>query len=337
MEATNPFYERGMIRDPERVFDREEELNTIFGWLRNMQSVSIVGERRVGKSSLMNVIVATGPQQLGEGYEFYYLDLQGLESTEDFVAQALKELKASGSTLRALRNVIEERQRVILCLDEFEWSSRFSDEFSGSLRNMASSGHLALVVASKRKLSELAAEGSTTSPFFNIFLMQPLKGFSQEGSGDLLNWLGKPVGRIFSSAEIEAAYKETDGNPGKLQILGFYLYAMGDLKKALEAYRIEVGQEDGPRLKTFRPEAEAFIVGDAPQAQPWPPPGTERAALPAPSIAGAASAVLLIMAAVVGFLSALLSFGWGIILMLVLVVIAVGLELQRTLRQRGGR
>ena len=45
MSASNPFYERGMIRDPQRVFDREDELKTIFGWLRNMQSVSIVGEQ----------------------------------------------------------------------------------------------------------------------------------------------------------------------------------------------------------------------------------------------------------------------------------------------------
>ncbi|MFB0545773.1 MAG: hypothetical protein ACETWB_02585, partial [Anaerolineae bacterium] len=49
----NPFYHRRAIRKLEYFFGRKEELTTAFNRLRNMESVSLVGERRVGKTSFL--------------------------------------------------------------------------------------------------------------------------------------------------------------------------------------------------------------------------------------------------------------------------------------------
>ena len=165
MDAPNPFTERGIIRDPKRFFGRKHELRQIFERLAAMQSVSIVGERRIGKSSLLAVIAATGPDRLGQEHEFHYIDLERVESTEDFIARALDALHTEGETIRDLERAIQGR-KVVLCLDEFEQSGEFSKEFFGALRSLASTGDLALVVASQEKLADLARDGVTTSPFF---------------------------------------------------------------------------------------------------------------------------------------------------------------------------
>jgi len=306
MEAPNPFTERGVIRDLKRFFGRRRELKQIFERLAAMQSVSIIGERRIGKSSLLAMIVATGSEKLGGEYEFHYIDLQLVESTEDFTARALDALGAEGESIRDLERAIEDR-KVILCLDEFEQSGYFSRDFFSSLRGMASNGHLALVVASQRKLADLAGDGTTTSPFFNIFTTLWLAEMDEQESGELLNGLGQLAGRKFSKDEIQAAYQETRGNPWKLQIFGYYLLETGDLIMARARYREEMASSKS-------------------RSKPLPESAGSR--LPA---------ALLVAAALIGFVSIVLNLGVGMILMIMLTLISFLLEGISGLRRRGAR
>ena len=314
MDAPNPFTERGIIRDPKRFFGRKHELRQIFERLAAMQSVSIVGERRTGKSSLLAVIAATGPDRLGQEHEFHYIDLERVESTEDFIARALDALHTEGETIRDLERAIQGR-KVVLCLDEFEQSGEFSKEFFGALRSLASTGDLALVVASQEKLADLARDGVTTSPFFNIFTSLRLGEMSRAESGELLNGLGQLGGRTFSADEVHAAYEETHGNPWKLQIFGYYLYETGKLAEAIRRYREEMalnGVEGATLKRLFAPRRTS--------------PKPAEARLPA---------ALLIAAAVIGLVSIVVNFGPGMILMLVLTLISFLLEALRTLSRRG--
>lgn len=314
MDAPNPFTERGVIRDPKRFFGRKHELKQIFERLAAMQSVSIVGERRIGKSSLLAVIAATGPDRLGQEYEFHYIDLERVESTDDFIARVLDALSAEGETIRDLERAIEGR-KVVLCLDEFEQSGEFSKEFFGALRSLASTGDLALVVASRHRLADLARNGTTTSPFFNIFTTLSLGPLSEAECGELLNGLAQPAGKTFPPDEMRAAYLETAGNPWKLQIFGYYLYETGRLAEAMRHYREEMAFNgvEGAALKRL------FA------ARPASPRPAE-ARLPA---------ALLIAAAVIGLVSIVVNFGPGMILMLVLTLISFLLEALRTLSRRG--
>jgi hypothetical protein len=316
MAASNPFFERGRIIDPQRVFDYDQEINKIIGWLQNMQNVSIVGERRIGKSSLITKLMVKAQERLGDNYEFHYIDLQGLVDLDDFIAQTLKELQAPGTTLRDLRDAVETREKkIVLCLDEFEWSARFSDEFSGALRSIASTGQLALVVASKTRLAELALLGTMTSAFFNIFLTLELKGMDQTVTGEFLQWLGKPAKQTFSQSEIDAAFKFSDGNPGKTVLFGYYLLETHNPGKAAELARADVGQES-----TARAEDESV------------PAKTVRPSTPAQ--VESASAMLLIAAALIGFVSALMNIGIGVAFALVLAVLSLILQVYRS-RRRG--
>jgi uncharacterized protein len=308
MEAPNPFYERGPVRDPKRFFGRESELRQVFARLINMQSVSIVGERRIGKSSLLAVITATGRDRLGQDYEFYTIDLQRVESTEDFFARALDALDVTdGKGARDFEKALDGR-KVVLCLDEFEQAGSFSKEFFNVMRSLASTGHLALVTASKRTLAELSQEDLTTSAFFNIFTTLPLGEMNQDEAAELLDGL---AGKQFPAKSIEAAYAATRGNPWKLQIFGYYLVQAKDADTARQQYNEEIE-------RSTKPESVAAVKGlVAESVEPETPPPVER---------NQASSILLILAATLGIVSLLFGFSLGLGLAVGLTLLSLLVE-----------
>ncbi|HEY9432990.1 MAG TPA: hypothetical protein VI260_16115 [Blastocatellia bacterium] len=169
----NPFQAGGRLRNPEHFVGRESELRQILSCVANMDSVSVVGPRRIGKSSLLHHIVATGQQRLNQSYRFHYLDLQPLCSAEEFYNRACEAIAGKpGSSYDDLETAIDGN-KIVLCLDEFEQSVKadFGAEFFHALRSLAQTGNLALVIATKAALSQviLRYENPLVSPFFNVF------------------------------------------------------------------------------------------------------------------------------------------------------------------------
>ncbi|MFH1635510.1 MAG: hypothetical protein ABIG63_16085, partial [Chloroflexota bacterium] len=81
----NPYISRGPVRTPDLFFGRVHELNEIAAFLRGNQSVSIVGPRKIGKTSLLFHLVR--PEvwpSLGllEDNLFIYLDCEVLGDLE---------------------------------------------------------------------------------------------------------------------------------------------------------------------------------------------------------------------------------------------------------------
>jgi eukaryotic-like serine/threonine-protein kinase len=79
---SNPFTYGNPISDPRRFFGRAREVEQIFGRLRNeeFESSSVVGDRRIGKTSLLNYLADPGIRAAHglepERYNFFYIDLQ---------------------------------------------------------------------------------------------------------------------------------------------------------------------------------------------------------------------------------------------------------------------
>jgi hypothetical protein len=77
----NPFTYGNPIRDSSRFFGRVREAEQIFGRLRNpeFESNSVVGDRRIGKTSLLNYVASPAVRAahgLGtDNYTFIYADL----------------------------------------------------------------------------------------------------------------------------------------------------------------------------------------------------------------------------------------------------------------------
>ena len=70
--ARNPFFHRGPIRQRDYFFDRQHELGQALGLLRSLQNVALVGQRRIGKTSILLQLRRRLPES---GFVPIYLDL----------------------------------------------------------------------------------------------------------------------------------------------------------------------------------------------------------------------------------------------------------------------
>src|ERR1700738_2159320 len=84
-EATmreNPLTYGNPISDPARLFGRRREIEQVFTRLRNVEfeSSSLVGERRIGKTSILNYLANAEVRRahglLPDRFVFVYIDLQ---------------------------------------------------------------------------------------------------------------------------------------------------------------------------------------------------------------------------------------------------------------------
>jgi len=171
--APNPFKYAGPLGEGDLFVDRQEEMEKILELISRAQPVAIYGERRIGKTSLLNRIRA----QLS-GQRVAYISLEALRDEDEFLkwlagVLGCKDWSTPIDLVPAL-----EAQKPILLLDEFDkaaLSDQFTSDFFHLLRAWASQGLIRLVIASARKPSELFSQSENiTSPFYNIFYVIPI-------------------------------------------------------------------------------------------------------------------------------------------------------------------
>lgn len=194
----SPFSDRSMITDPSRFFGRSAELQKIFNALASPkpQCVSIIGERRIGRSSLLQHVRHSYAQHLPDPtrYQFAYLDLSRdtCRNPRQFYAEAAQAFGSAGADNLSpqqfddwLADLNPHRtNRYILLLDEFNVLQRrrkqFDDDFYDGLRSRANAGELAFVLASNVSLEAIALANNFSSTFFGIFTPVDLQGFKYE-------------------------------------------------------------------------------------------------------------------------------------------------------------
>lgn len=153
---TNPFTQRGMVRDPAKFFGRQAELQQISDLLAKMTSVSVVGERRIGKSSLLYHLVQTGASRVPGDVPLLYLDVHRVNTEPEFYARLLESLGTEGNCFADLARAVSGK-RIVACLDEFEkvaGNAAFTVGFFDGLRSLAQE-NLALVTATQHSLADL--------------------------------------------------------------------------------------------------------------------------------------------------------------------------------------
>jgi tRNA A-37 threonylcarbamoyl transferase component Bud32 len=255
----NPFFSRQRITDLACFYGREREVEALYSAIATHQCRSVVGERKLGKSSLLTALTRPATmERFGLDPErtlFLYIDLEGMASAkrEDFWIEMLDRLAAvlppgdlreqaerllgAGelrfTTLRRLlRRVRDASLDLVLALDEFEGLARnssFTPDFYGELRSLAGEMGVVFLTASKRGLYDLTYHDSTTlsSPFFNIF-SELLLGLmpNDEARGLLATLAQQGHGAGFCEEEIDLGLELAGPHPFFLQIAGFHLYEM---------------------------------------------------------------------------------------------------------------
>lgn len=244
----NPYTNRGMVRDPAMFFGRTKELTRIYALLGNIQSVSIVGDRRIGKSSLLYCLALPEVQTRIEGhdfsdYVFVHVDLQGSvhRSPGEFLRYLAEKLRAQargrwrfkvskkvnqGMFEEVVAQANEWGFKIVFLLDEFDWVTRnehFDVAFFGFLRFMAINYDLALITASQGYLAEICNADIVNSPFFNIFGVVKLGALKRDEALELIT---VPSERAGCSLAEEAAWvvRLAGTQPLFVQIVCFYLF-----------------------------------------------------------------------------------------------------------------
>lgn len=224
---SNPFTQRGTIRDPDQFFGREAKLNQIFDRLKTMQSVSVVGERRIGKSSLLYHVSQTGRQRLGTDVHIAYTDLPDVTDEPSFYRRVCQELGAEGRSYSDLERAVRDR-KVVACLDEFEKVAGqpvFSRGFFDTLRSLVQSGNFVLIVATQHSLADLCRSGQiATSPFWNIFARVDLGLFAQKEAEDFIHTRFGAAGVSVSEEEVARVLQLAGSFPFFLQLACYHLF-----------------------------------------------------------------------------------------------------------------
>jgi len=229
--APNPFRPLGgRIDDPALFFDRERELRYIFSELRKGVSIAVIGPTAVGKSSLLKMVCHYGPQCLGDGWRFVYLDLQNVYDEDDLYGALCSEAgvpTCKGYKLvRALR---QKGQRILLCLDEVEkmtWEG-FTHNVRAQLRGLAdgTDAPLRLIVAARTPLDRLFPDSERmTSPLAGLCQQFDLKPFDEATARAFIADRLQGTNIAFPEAEVDRILAESGGHPQKLMRLCSELY-----------------------------------------------------------------------------------------------------------------
>jgi len=224
----NPFIVGVPITDPADFFGREREISFCLARLRGMQSVSITGERRIGKSSLLHYLTATALDRLGPDYRPAYVDLLSAvaHTLPGLLGEILHQLRVTrpAATLvefeQRLNELHDQALRPLVALDELEMFVRlpneFSHDFCEALRALASNHRLALLTASRATLREMHDQGALVSPLYNIMGARKLGLFSEDEARDFVA-ARRPGGR-FTPAQVAEILQRSACHPQHLQV-----------------------------------------------------------------------------------------------------------------------
>jgi hypothetical protein len=220
----NPFRDRGRINDPTCLFDRQRILRELRQMLAAGNSVSLVGETEIGKSTILYCLYQTRAEWLPEAHVLY-LDLQSVLDEEDFCAEVLEGLGRESGDLRALKRLLRQ-ERTVLLLDEVEKlaDAAFSSRLHDLLRALAQEPTLTLAVASQRPLVEVFPPHNRTSPFHNILAEKRLGPFAAEDARAFLTHRLQNTGVTFTPQEVERLVAESGCHPAHLQRLACELF-----------------------------------------------------------------------------------------------------------------
>lgn len=244
----NPYGSKSMLRNPNMFFGRIEVLRHIYSEIRDRQCLSLVGSRRIGKSSVLGLL-SIPELQKRLGYDlthclFAFIDLEERvqETVEDFLGYVMKQLVGQSQAkislkapqtndVNTFRNFLDEIKSEgcypVLLLDEFDsitTNPRFDYSFFAFLRAQANTGNVSYITASKEPLDKLCHKDIHGSPFFNIFSTHELGMFTRQEAVDLITQPSQRAGMSFTDAEVEWILKLGGRHPFFLHRTCYYLF-----------------------------------------------------------------------------------------------------------------
>lgn len=244
----NPFVAGPMITDPRLFVGRKTELNRLFHMMQQPVSANVIGERRIGKSSLLYHVYQTWESRVQQPnrYCVVYLNLQNAQCDQETlfygtVMQALQQQLPGNRTVanlpatmdrqgfsQAIQQCCQAGIRPVLCLDKFEelfeHTQQFNDGFFDNLRALMNDNQVMLILASRKSLDVYKKRHRLTSDFFNVGQTVPLGDLKPDEVTDLLRLPASPP---LGALEQDKAREWGGQHPCRLQLAANFLWQAG--------------------------------------------------------------------------------------------------------------
>ena len=274
----NPYVFGRPIRNPENFYGREDEIREIFSNIKKMQPISLIGQRKIGCTSLLHYIShpEISSKYLGpDNYIILYIDLEGLInlSQEQFWVYVTEKMtrsieKSTNTTIHNLLkkgnilptdiyNLIENHFsqdiRIVLCFDEFEATAQnpnFDPYFFSLLRSLVTYNfNVSLIVASQENLRKLTyLKEILTSPFFNIFLEMRIGFLKKEETMHLIHTPAEREGVQLNEDDVNFVFDVADCHPFFVQAACYEIFnyryrkrkTLGEKLSQIEYRKLEI-------------------------------------------------------------------------------------------------
>jgi len=223
----NPFTDMLLIRDAARFVGREAELRRLRSLLHS-GSVTLVGDPKIGKSSLMARLADLWRAENG-GRVFGPLDCQGVLDNDDFFAELAKLLGLPDiDDRRRLRDALRATSGLLL-IDEIDCAPGWgltADDFALFRAVCSANPALKLVVASRVSLKMLFPDSRRGSPSYNFLVPHTLGPLNDADARALLAHPWDTAALTFDVATVEELLALGGTHPFKLQRVAHHRYEM---------------------------------------------------------------------------------------------------------------
>ena len=253
--GSNP-YDPWQAATPPRFFGRADELQTLHRALDEGRSMSVIGERRIGKSSLLRTWQA---KVAGMHRKVCFLSGQGpeLASCTAFVAAVMvTETIQAGNTVASPEQIADHAANMLadwrkthapmpplILIDEADpLPQKLPHRFFERLRNLVENRLLCLVFASHEDINEVYQKTGRTSPLINLLEARQLGLLTLEAARMMIGLGG------FDDHKRALMRRLAGTHPYYLALLGRRLWDMGDMA------------DTAPALAQFQYEAEKRLA-----------------------------------------------------------------------------
>ena len=228
----NPFVPLGgRIDSADQFFGHEHTLRMIFETLNSGSSVALIGDREMGKSSLLKAVETRAKTELTISRDPIYLDLRNVADEADFYYALCDKVGIPECQGFRLARELKDK-RLLLILDEIEkmtWDG-FTNQVRGQLRSLAEGRNapLRLVIAASKSLDRLfvnGADGNRVSPLSGICREEWVTPWSDAVIREFIRDRLQPTSVAFSEADILSIIQASEGKPREIVKLCHERYA----------------------------------------------------------------------------------------------------------------
>jgi len=218
----NPFTDVVAIRDPDRFVGREPLLERLLRLLEG-GSVALVGERKIGKSSLLHRLADLLRGQVGAGLAsaqaVVFWDFFDPMDVKHLLARAVRTLGSEGKKWSDFKQAVHNR-RIVLLLDEFDLAPERGfdlDVLRGFRALCQAERGLRLVTASRTLPKEIFPDPGAGSWPYDFLGVQRLAPFTEDEAHRLLAHPWAPAALHFDAPTCDELVALSACHPYRLQ------------------------------------------------------------------------------------------------------------------------